>query len=147
MKTLSRGRFTSAIASAGAVAALPRIAAAQSLIPVKGAITQVYYDAAPILYAQASGMFTKAGIDLDLGRLPTGAAVTAAVAGGSLDIGKSTFFAVVAAFAHGVPISVIAPGVIYDSRSPNGALMVLERLTDSRRRRHGRQGDRGEQSQ
>jgi NitT/TauT family transport system substrate-binding protein len=130
MNRLSRGRFTnivtSAIASAGAVAVLPRMAVAQAPIPVKGAITQVYYDAAPILYAQATGMFTKAGIDLDLGRLPTGAAVTAAVAGGSLNIGKSTFFAVVAAFAHGVPISVIAPGVIYDSRSPNGALMVLK---------------------
>jgi NitT/TauT family transport system substrate-binding protein len=69
-------------------------------------------------------MFAKAGVDLDLGRLPTGAAVTAAVAGGSLNIGKSTFFAVVAAFAHGVPIVVIAPGVIYDSRFANSALVV-----------------------
>jgi NitT/TauT family transport system substrate-binding protein len=124
MSTLSRGRFTSALAGFGAAAALPRVADAQALVPVKGAITSVYYDAVPILYAQASGMFTKAGIDLDLGRLPTGAAVTAAVAGGSLNIGKSTFFAVVAAFAHGVPIVVIAPGVVYDSRLPNGALIV-----------------------
>ena len=91
---------------------------------MKGAITPVYYDAAAILYAQSTGMFAKAGIDLDLGRLPTGSAVTTAVAGGSLNIGKSTFFAVVAAFAHGVPIVVIAPAVIYDSRSPNGALIV-----------------------
>jgi NitT/TauT family transport system substrate-binding protein len=126
MTSLSRGRFTGALASIATAAALPRIAEAQAMIPVKGAITPVYYDATPILYAQASGMFSKAGIDLDLGRLPTGAAVTTAVAGGSLNIGKSTFFAVVAAFAHGVPINVIAPGVIYDSRSPNGALMVLK---------------------
>ena len=126
MKTLSRSRFTSVLAGFSAAAALPQIAGAQALTPVKGAITQVYYDAVPILYGQKSGMFSKAGIDLDLGRLPTGAAVTAAVAGGSLNVGKSTFFSVVAAFAHGVPIVVIAPGVIYDSRFPNGGLVVLK---------------------
>jgi NitT/TauT family transport system substrate-binding protein len=110
----------------GAAPLLPRAVSAQSTIPVRGAITSVYYDAVPILYAQQTGMFSKAGIDLDLGRLPTGAAVTTAVAGGSLNIGKSTFFAVVAAFAHGVPIVVIAPAVIYDSRVPNGALVVAK---------------------
>jgi NitT/TauT family transport system substrate-binding protein len=122
---ISRGCFARGIAGATFAAALPRVTEAQSApAPVKGAITPVYYDAVPILYAQKTGMFAKAGIDLDLGRLPTGAAVTAAVAGGSLNIGKSSFFAVVAAFAHGVPIAVIAPGVIYDSRSPSGALVV-----------------------
>jgi NitT/TauT family transport system substrate-binding protein len=123
---MSRGRFVGAVASIGAAPLLPRGVCAQSTIPVRGAITSVYYDAVPILYAQQTGMFSKAGIDLDLGRLPTGAAVTTAVAGGSLNIGKSTFFAVVAAFAHGVPIVVIAPAVIYDSRVPNGALVVAK---------------------
>jgi ABC-type nitrate/sulfonate/bicarbonate transport system substrate-binding protein len=85
------------LAGAAAAAALPQVAGAQSLIPVKGALTSVYYDAVPILWAQKTGMFAKAGIDIDLGRLPTGSAVTTAVAGGSLNIGKSTFFAVVAA--------------------------------------------------
>jgi len=122
--TISRGGFAATLAGAGAAVALPSVAGAQTAIPVKGAITSVYYDAVPILWAQKSGMFAKAGVDLDLGRLPTGAAVTAAVAGGSLDIGKSTFFAVVAAFAHGVPIVVIAPGVVYDSRFPNMAFVV-----------------------
>jgi NitT/TauT family transport system substrate-binding protein len=124
MTTLSRGRFTTALAAFGAAAALPHRAGAQTLTPVKGAITSIYYDAVPILYAQKSGAFAKAGIDLDLSRLNTGAAVTAAVAGGSLNIGKSTFFSVVAAFAHGVPIAVIAPGVVYDSRFPTAQLVV-----------------------
>lgn len=124
MNALSRAQFTSALAGIGAAAALPRLAGAQALTPVKGAITSVYYDAVPILYAQKSGAFAKAGIDLDLGRLSTGSAVTTAVTGGSLNIGKSTFFAVVAAFAHGVPIVVIAPGVIYDSRFPTAQLVV-----------------------
>jgi NitT/TauT family transport system substrate-binding protein len=122
---ITRARATALLAGGAVAAALPVAVRAQAA-PVKGAITSVYYDAVPILYAQKSGMFAKAGIDLDLGRLPTGAAVTAAVAGGSLNIGKSTFFAVVAAFAHGVPIVVIAPGVVYDSRFPNGALVVAK---------------------
>jgi ABC-type nitrate/sulfonate/bicarbonate transport system substrate-binding protein len=124
MNQLSRSAFTRTLMGTGAALALPQMAVAQTLTPVKGAITSVYYDAVPILWAQKTGMFSKAGVDIDLGRLPTGAAVTAAVAGGSLNIGKSTFFAVVAAFAHGVPIVVIAPGVVYDSRFPNGALVV-----------------------
>jgi NitT/TauT family transport system substrate-binding protein len=126
MNHLSRSAFTRTLMGTGAALALPAISEAQALTPVKGAITSVYYDATPILWAQKSGMFAKAGIDLDLGRLPTGAAVTTAVAGGSLNIGKSTFFSVVAAFAHGVPIVVIAPGVVYDSRYPNGALVVTK---------------------
>jgi NitT/TauT family transport system substrate-binding protein len=126
MPNISRAGFGRTLFAASAVSALPRGAFAQTAVPVRGAITPVYYDAMPILYAQKSGMFAKAGIDLDLGRLPTGAAITAAVSGGSLDIGKSSFFAVVAAFAHGLPITVIAPGVIYDGRFPTGALVVLK---------------------
>ncbi len=144
MKQLSRRAFSGALIGTGAALALPKRAAAQTLVPVKGAITSVYYDATPILWAQKTGMFSKAGIDLDLGRLPTGAAVTAAVAGGSLNIGKSTFFAVVAAFAHGVPIVVIAPGVVYDSKFPNGALVVpkdspIQKAADLSRQSHLRQ--------
>jgi NitT/TauT family transport system substrate-binding protein len=126
MALLSRRRFAGALAATGVAAGLPRDARAQANVPVRGAITPVYYDAVPILYAQKTGMFGKAGIDLDLGRLPTGAAITTAVSAGSLDIGKSSFFAVVAAFAHGLPITVIAPGVIYDGRFPTGALVVAK---------------------
>lgn len=124
MNALTRGTFARSVAGAGAAIALPNIAGAQAPVPVKGAITSIYYDAVPILWAQKSGMFTKAGIDIELGRLPTGAAVTTAVATGNLNIGKSTFFAVVAAFQRGLPLVVIAPAVIYDSRFPNGALVV-----------------------
>ena len=126
MHVRSRRHFVAALGASGALTAFPRSVRAQTLAPVRAAITPVYYDAVPILYAQKSGMFAKAGIDLNLGRLPTGAAITAAVSGGSLDIGKSSFFAVVAAFAHGLPIVAIAPAVIYDSRSPTGALVVAK---------------------
>ena len=123
---VTRRRFAGGTASLAAIAAVRRGVRAQSAVTVRAAITPVYYDAVPILYAQRTGMFAKAGIDLELGRLPTGAAITAAIAGGSLDVGKSTFVPAVSAFAHGIPLTVIAPGAMYDSRSPNGALVVAK---------------------
>ncbi len=122
---LSRARFVHAVAGATAAAAVPSVAPAQAPLAIRAAITPVYYDAIPVLYAQHTGMFAKAGLDVDLGRLPTGAAITAAVAGGSLDIAKATFFPQVVAFSRGIPLTVIAPAVVYDkSRSPNGALVT-----------------------
>jgi NitT/TauT family transport system substrate-binding protein len=121
-----RARFIGGAAGLAAAVAWPRGVRAQTPIALRAAITPVYYDAVPVLYAQKTGMFGKAGIDLQLGRLPTGAAITAAVAGGSLDVGKSSFPSVVAAFAHGVPIVAIAPGAVYDARTPNGGLVVAK---------------------
>lgn len=126
MTVTTRRRFGTGLAGAAAALAAGGVARAQAPMTIRAAITPVYYDAVPILYAQHAGMFAKAGIDLQLGRLPTGAAVTAAVAGGSLDVGKSSFSPVVAAYSHGLPLTVIAPGAVYDSRSPNGALVVAK---------------------
>lgn len=99
-------------------------ARAEGLLPIRAAITTIYYDAVPILYAQRTGMFAKAGLDLQLGRLANGAAIMAAIAGGSLDVGKSTIPTIISAFGHGVPIEIIAPGAIYDAKSPNSGLLV-----------------------
>jgi NitT/TauT family transport system substrate-binding protein len=122
---ISRLQFARASSAATLMAFATRTVSAQTApLTVRAAITPVYYDATAVLYAQKVGWFTKAGIDLQLGRLPTGAAITAAVAGGSLDVGKSSFSPIVSAFGHGLPITLIAPGVVYDAKSPNGALVV-----------------------
>jgi len=124
--TLSRTRFARLAGAAAATASTRTVALAQAPLTIHAAITPVYYDAVPVLYAQRTGMFVKAGIDLDLGRLPTGASITAAVAGGALDLGKATFLPVVVAFSRGIPLTVLAPAVVYDSRSPNGALVTAK---------------------
>jgi NitT/TauT family transport system substrate-binding protein len=125
MSTPTRAQFGGTLAAAAVAALGGRVARAQAPLAVHAAITPVYYDAVPVLYAQHSGAFEKAGIELQLDRLPTGAAITAAIAGGSLDIGKSTFLTVVSAFSRGVPIVAIAPAAIYLSSTPTGALVVL----------------------
>jgi NitT/TauT family transport system substrate-binding protein len=125
-RTSTRRAFAGGLAGAAAIATTRGRLRAQTLTPIRAAITPVLYDAVPILYAQRTGMFVKAGIDLQLGRIPNGAAITAAIAGGSLDVGKSTFVPTVSAFARGIPLAVVAPGALYDSRSPNGALVVVK---------------------
>ena len=125
-RTLTRRAFAGGLAGAAAVVSTRGRVRAQALTTIRAAITPVYYDAVPILYAQRTGMFVKAGIDLQLGRIPNGAAITAAIAGGSLDLGKSTFVPAVSAFSRGIPLTVIAPGALYDSRSPNGGVFVVK---------------------
>jgi NitT/TauT family transport system substrate-binding protein len=126
MLRLSRARFARILAGAATVGAARNAALAQAPLTIRAAITPVYYDAVPILYAQKTGMFVKAGLDFQLGRLPTGAAITAAVAGGSLDVAKATFLPQVVAFSRGIPLTVLAPAVVYDSRTPNGALVTAK---------------------
>jgi NitT/TauT family transport system substrate-binding protein len=81
-------------------------------------------DTMPVLYAQQAGTFRKAGLDVQLTRATSGSAVAAAVAGGSLDIGKSSVVSIVTAHAKGIPFVWIAPASMYNPASPDGGLIV-----------------------
>jgi ABC-type nitrate/sulfonate/bicarbonate transport system substrate-binding protein len=122
---MNRFRFALIAAGVGTTLLARPLAAADPPV-IHVAITPINYDAIPILYALRTGMFAKAGLDVQLQRIPSGAAVTAAVAGGAIDIGKSSASPLYTAFARGIPITVIAPGAIYDAKTPNDGLMVLK---------------------
>ena len=81
-------------------------------------------DTMPVLYAQQTGAFRRAGLDVQLTRATSGSAVAAAVAGGSVDIGKSSIVSIVTARAKGVPFVWIAPASMYNPASPDGGLIV-----------------------
>lgn len=81
-------------------------------------------DSMPILYAAQSGMFKRAGLNVDLQQLSGGAVVGAALAGGSLEIGKATTASVIAGFAKGLPFTVIGGISYYSADSPGVALIV-----------------------
>jgi NitT/TauT family transport system substrate-binding protein len=83
-------------------------------------------DVTPVLWAQHSGMFAKAGLSVDIQKFTSGSAVTAAVVGGALDIGKSSLLPLISARAHGVPIKLIAPGELWLTEEPIGGLVVLK---------------------
>src|SRR5271155_5503136 len=67
----------------------------------------------PILYAIRTGMFEKAGLQVELQTLGGGDAVAQAVVGGALDIGLTSLVAVMQAHVRGIPVGIIAPGGLW----------------------------------
>lgn len=78
----------------------------------------------PVFYAADQGFFRKAGLDAEVIVLQNGAAVGAALAGGSLDVGTSSTFVFMNAFRHNLPYSIVAPGSLYRSDDPTTLLVV-----------------------
>ena len=120
----SRARF---LATAGAAATLlgPARSLAQELTTLR--ITAVPNDdVSPLLYAQQSGLFRRAGLDIQLTANSSGAAIAAAVAGGAYDIGLGSMMALVAGHLRGIPFVMIAPSLLYLSNDPVGQMLVLK---------------------
>lgn len=81
-------------------------------------------DTAPLYYALKADLFTKAGLDVQVTSMTSGAAISAAVAGGAIDIGLSSLQGLISGHSHGLPFQLIAPGALYSSKDPY-ALMVV----------------------
>ena len=79
----------------------------------------------PLLYAVDAGLFKKAGLDVELVKLSNGAAVAAAVAGGSVQLGKGSSLTPVLAYAKGIPFVVTANLANYTADAPSIALLAL----------------------
>ena len=75
-------------------------------------------------YAEDMGFFQRAGLTTHVDILHNGAAVAAAVAGGSLDIGPSSPFVFMNAWRHRLPVTLIAPGGLYESSEATTLLVV-----------------------
>lgn len=80
----------------------------------------------PLLYADKAGLFKKAGLNVEIEKLAGAAVVGAALAGGSLEIGKASTMSVVTAVARGLPFTVIGAIASYNSEKPDTALVVLK---------------------
>jgi ABC-type nitrate/sulfonate/bicarbonate transport system substrate-binding protein len=82
-------------------------------------------DMMSVLYAQQTGMFKDAGLDVVLDKSSqNGSAIAAAVASGSYDIGKSSITPIFDAHLHGLPFTIIGVGALYDSRKPYVGYLV-----------------------
>jgi NitT/TauT family transport system substrate-binding protein len=81
-------------------------------------------DITPLVYAIKSGMFARAGLDVQSMPTNSGAATAAAVVSGSYDIGKSSLLSLMNAHLRNVPLVVIAAGVVHDTKSPFAKLVV-----------------------
>ncbi len=78
----------------------------------------------PALWAQQSGIFRRAGLDVDIRPQNSGSAIAAGVAGGSYAIGKSSLVSLIIAHSKGLPFVLIAGGGLYDAKNPNVGLLV-----------------------
>jgi NitT/TauT family transport system substrate-binding protein len=122
---ISRHGALTAIAGGFALPLLASKAWAAGPIPLRLAAA-ADDDITPILYGQRSGIFKKAGLDVTLGALSSGSATAAAVAGGSIDIGKSSLAGLCAAHARGIPFQIIAPASIYLDSHPVAGFVVAK---------------------
>lgn len=98
-------------------------AGADDLVPI--AIGTLAIDpSAQDLYAQDLGFFKAAGLDAKIIILNNAAAIAAAVAAGSLDVGFASTPGVALAHQHGIPIRFIAPAGVYAGPIGNTILMI-----------------------
>jgi NitT/TauT family transport system substrate-binding protein len=87
-------------------------------------------ESTPVLYAQKAGLFQRAGLNVEIVKLNGGGtAIAAAVAGGGLEIGKASTFALVAAHARGVPFVLLAPAAYYSSDEADIPFVVSAKST------------------
>lgn len=80
-------------------------------------------------YAQEAGLFAKAGVNVEIGLLATGAAVSTAVAGGAADVGVVSTVTLGNAIIRGVPFIAIAPCALTTPKAPAGVLCVVKAST------------------
>jgi NitT/TauT family transport system substrate-binding protein len=96
---------------------------AQTLTPLRVA-SSPSEDVVALLWGLEGGAFRAAGLDVQLQKANSGAAVAAAVAGGAVDIGKSSLLSLLIAHGNGIPFVLIAPSGIYDANLPTVEMMV-----------------------
>ena len=78
----------------------------------------------PIFWAVKTGMYSKAGLDFEIVTVSSGSASTAAVVSGTYEMGKASPIASVIAHLKGFPITIVANGAVYLSRTPYSGMLV-----------------------
>jgi NitT/TauT family transport system substrate-binding protein len=103
-------------------------ARAQSTAPLRlGVMTGESF--AEGFYAQDGGFFKRAGLDIEFTTFRAGGAVTAAIAGGALDIGVTNAGSMSAAYEHGLPIYLLAPCALSTAGRSAGTVLVVPKTS------------------
>jgi ABC-type nitrate/sulfonate/bicarbonate transport system substrate-binding protein len=105
---------------AGAVAAFtspPYVVRSQSLTNIRMVGAQTL-DMTPAFYAIKSGMYEKAGLDVELVPASSGTFATTAVVAGTYQISKGSCISSLVAYLRGLPLKVIANGGVWDPKTP-----------------------------
>jgi NitT/TauT family transport system substrate-binding protein len=123
---MKRIDFTRALA-AGAFSAAAGPVAAQTGNPTVIRLgTNASDDITPLLWAQTSGIFARAGLKVDIQKFASGSIATAAVIGGSLDIARASLLPLINARSHGIPLELIAAADMSLSDDPSEGIVTLK---------------------
>lgn len=119
---MKRASFAAALPAAAGAAALPRVARADDVplrlaAPANDSVTSA-------LWALHAGLYKGAGLAVELRPMNSGAAVTAAVAGGGVDVGLSSLITLIAAHGRGLPFTLVAPSGIIANDIPFTGFVV-----------------------
>lgn len=109
-----------------AVGGNPGATSAQPAPPLVRIATSAAETYAQAFYAQDLGLYQKAGLNVEVQALATGAAVSQAVAGGAVDVGVATTINLANAITRGVPFVAIAPSAMTTPKNPTGLLCVAK---------------------
>ena len=86
-------------------------------------------DITPLVYAIRTGMFRKAGLDVQIAPGGSGAAMAAAVVSGSYTFGKASMLSIINAHLRKLPLAMIGSEAVYDSKDPYAELVVASDST------------------
>jgi len=110
-----------ATASALAVATRPLRAQTLTKVRLVGVHTD---DLTPVYWGLQNGMYQKAGLDIEMVPANGGTAATTAVIAGSYELGKGSNIAALIAHLRGLPLTIIANGVMWDANNPVSVQVV-----------------------
>jgi ABC-type nitrate/sulfonate/bicarbonate transport system substrate-binding protein len=119
---MKRARFVSLAAASSVV---PRAAFAQSA-PIIRIGAPLNDTAAEPYYAQELGYFKRAGLNVEVSTLSSGAAIAQAVAGGALEVGLTNVIGLATAIAKNIPFALVAAAGLYSTNAPTTAIAVAK---------------------
>jgi len=121
---LSRAAAIGGTAAALVAGVLPQRAFAADLIPLRVGAPPT--DATGEgFYGVDQGFYKAAGLDVTITPMFNGEAMAAALAAGSLDVITGTVVPVAEAYARGIDLRVIAPGLLYDRGQGQSVVIVV----------------------
>jgi ABC-type nitrate/sulfonate/bicarbonate transport system substrate-binding protein len=107
-----------------AVVVLSSPARAQGDLQVIRVAAPATEDSTNMYYAVRANLFKPVGLDVQLFHTTSGSAAVAAVVSGSYDIAASGLMAILNGHLSGIPLVIVAPENMYDSRDPLSLLQI-----------------------
>lgn len=98
-----------------------RAQTASDKLRIAGAPTE---DATNLYYAVKTGMFGRAGLDVEMIATSSGTAATTAMIAGTYEVARTSLLAVFAAHLRNIPIVIVAPDNLYTPRNPLSLLQI-----------------------